>query len=77
VRKKTNLNISPGPVIFAKTYPENRQILSIYYSAKVLSGREKPGDKFTELAWVKPEELKKYFTTSLHPELYRIINKLK
>lgn len=73
VKKKTNLDIEPERVIFAKTYPENRQFLSIYYFCKIIGGKEKAGEKFTEIKWVKSEELKTHFTTSLHPELYKMI----
>ncbi|MGA2666492.1 MAG: NUDIX domain-containing protein [Patescibacteria group bacterium] len=77
VKKKTNLDVKIKDVIFAKTYPENRQFLSIYYTAEIVGGKVKAGEKFKELKWVKPEELKTYFTTSLHPKLYRLIQDLK
>lgn len=73
VRKKTGLEIEPEKVIFAKTYPENRQFLSIYFLTKIIGGEEKAGEKFVEIKWVKPEELKDYFTTSLHSKLYQMI----
>ena len=73
IKKKTGLEVKPERVIFAKTYPEDRQFLSIYYLAKVIGGKEKAGEKFVEVKWVKPEELKDYFTTSLHPKLYQMI----
>jgi len=77
VKKKTGLRIKPKGVIFAKTYPENRQFLSIYYLAKIVGGKEKKSEKFLEIKWIKPREVKKYFTTSLHPELYKILKKLE
>jgi len=73
VKKKTNLKIKVKNVVFAKTYPENRRFLSIYYLTEVIGGKEKAGEKFIDIKWVKPQELKKYFTTSLHPQLYSII----
>lgn len=76
VKKKINLNIEPKRVIFTKTYPENRQFLSIYYLCKTIGGVEKAGEKFREIKWVKPEELKTHFTTSLHPRLYQMILEL-
>lgn len=77
VKKKTNLKIKVKDIIFAKTYPEDRKFLSIYYLAEVVGGKEKAGEKFVKIKWVKPTELKKYFTTSLHPKLYKIITNLK
>ena len=76
VKKKTGLDIDIKKVLFAKTYPEKRQFLAIYYLAEKTGGTEMPGEKFTELKWVKPEELKTYFTTSLHPKLLEMINTL-
>ncbi len=73
VKKKTGLDIDSERIIFAKTYPEDRQFLSIYYSAEIIGGEEKAGEKFVEIKWVKPEELKGHFTTSLHPKLYQMI----
>lgn len=49
VKKKTNLKIKVKDVIFAKTYPENRQFLSIYYLAEKQSGKAKAGESFVEL----------------------------
>lgn len=69
VKKKTGYDIEVGDILFAKSYPEDRHFLSIYYSAKIVGGNEQPGEKFSELKWVKPENLKNYFTTSLHPKL--------
>ncbi len=69
IKTKTNLEIENLGAIFAKTYPEKPEFLSIYYLCEKISGREKPGDNFTELKWVSPDELEKYFTTSFHPKL--------
>jgi len=77
IKKKTNLDAEIKDVIFTKTYPENRQFLSIYFTAEITGGEEKAGEKFKELKWVKPEELKTHFTTSLHPKLLEIIKGLK
>jgi ADP-ribose pyrophosphatase YjhB (NUDIX family) len=74
VKKKTNLDIDIKKIMFSKTYPEDRRFLSIYYlvGAKNL-GEEKAGEKFVEIKWVKPSEIKKYFTTSIHLKLLEII----
>lgn len=76
VKKKTNLEIEPQKVIFAKTYPEKREFLSIYYLCDLVKGEEKLGEKFVELKWIKPLEVKNYFTTSLHPKLLELLEKL-
>jgi len=76
IRIKTGLKIEIKKIIFAKTYPEKREFLSIYYLCQVASGRVKAGEKFTELKWVKPNEVKKYFTTSIHPYLREFLKTL-
>ena len=77
VKKKTSLKIRVKEIVFAKTYPENRQFLSIYYLAESASVNAKAGEKFVEIKWINPKEIKKYFTTSLHPKLYKKITSLK
>jgi len=69
VRKKTGLDVDVKKVIFAKTYPEKREFLSIYYLCEVIGGKVNPSDKFVETKWVRPTEVKTHFTTSLHPKL--------
>lgn len=70
---KTGLNVKILDIIFAKIYPEKKEFLSIYYKCKVTGGKEKPGDGFVEIKWVKPEEIERYFTTSFHPKLKEYI----
>ena len=77
IKEKTRLKVENLGAVFAKTYPEKRQFLSIYYLCEKIGGAEKPGDNFTELKWVSPEELEKYFTTSFHPRLKEYIMNLK
>jgi ADP-ribose pyrophosphatase YjhB (NUDIX family) len=78
IKIKTGLNISMEKivVVFAKTYPEKRKFLSIYYYCEVKGGKEKAGNDLVELKWVKPTEVKKYFTTSLHPKLFKYLKTL-
>jgi ADP-ribose pyrophosphatase YjhB (NUDIX family) len=77
VKKKTNLDVRVIKIVFAKTYPEDRRFLSIYYLTEPKNiGEEKAGGKFVEIKWVKPVDVKKYFTTSLHPKLLKFLGKL-
>ncbi len=69
IKIKTGLEVEVKRIVFAKTYPENRELLSIYYYCEVIGGAEKAGEKFKELRWIKPADANKYFTTSLHPKL--------
>lgn len=77
IKKKTNLKVEIESIIFAKTYPEDRKFLSIYYFCKAKAGSEKAGEKFKELKWIKPLEIINYFTTSLHPKLLEYLNDLE
>ncbi|MBI1973680.1 NUDIX domain-containing protein [Candidatus Micrarchaeota archaeon] len=77
VKEKTNLKVGEERVIFAKTYPEKREFLSVYYVCAANAGCEKPMNGFVELKWVKPTEVKRYFTTSLHPRIYEFLRKLE
>lgn len=69
IKIKTGLDVDVENVVFAKTYPEKREFLSIYYYCESTGGEEKSSDKFVELKWVKPSDVQEYFTTSLHPKL--------
>lgn len=77
IKIKTGLEVNVQKVVFAKTYPEKREFLSIYYLCEFLKGQEKAGEHFLELKWVKPTEVKKYFTTSLHPNLLKYLKTLE
>ena len=77
IKKKTGLNIGVKKVVFAKTYPEKREFLSIYYLCDIRDGKKKAGEDLVELKWVKPIEVKRYFTTSLHPKLLKYLRTLR
>jgi ADP-ribose pyrophosphatase YjhB (NUDIX family) len=77
VKIKTGFDVVPRAVIFARTNPENRQLLSIYYHCDIVGGKEKAGEKHVENKWVSPTAVKKYFTTSLDPKIYDFLKKLE
>jgi len=77
IKGKTGLNVDVKNVVFAKTYPENRNFLSIYYHCEVVGGTEKAGDKLLEIKWVRPTEVRRHFTTSLHPALLDYLRTLE
>ncbi len=76
IKKKTRLDVNVKKIIFAKTYPEKREFLSVYYYCEVIGGKEKASEKLSEIKWVNPSEVKKYFTTSLHPKLLEYLKTL-
>lgn len=76
IKIKTGLDVEVKKVVFAKTYPEKREFLAIYYQCEVVGGEEKAGEKFIELKWIKPSEVQNYFTTSLHDNLLNYLKTL-
>ena len=77
IKIKTGLNVNIKKIVFAKTYPEKREFLSIYYLCEFVGGKEKIGEQFVELKWVKPTDVQKYFTTSLHQDLLEYLKTLE
>jgi len=77
IKEETGLDVENLGAVFAKTYPEKREFLSIYYLCEAKNGEEKPGGDIKELKWVVPEELEKHFTTSFHPHVKEYILNLK
>lgn len=75
IKKKTNLDVESLGAIFARTVSEKKEFLLIYYLCEVVGdiNEAKPGEKFIEIKWVKPEELESYFTTSFHLKLKEYI----
>jgi len=78
VKEKTGLDVKVKKIVFARTYPEKREFLSIYYycECEVMGGEERAGEDFAELKWVKPSEVVNYFTTSLHSKLLEYLKTL-
>jgi len=73
VKEETGLDVESLGSIFTRILPEQKNILLIYYLCEVTGGKEKMSDEFKELKWVKPNELEKHFTTSIHPQLKEYI----
>lgn len=76
IKEETNLNVESMGVVFAKTYPEKKDLLGIYFLCGITGGREKANEDFSETKWVSPKELKKYLTTSFHPKLQEYLEGL-
>lgn len=73
IKKKTDLDVTVKEVVFAKTYPEDRRFLSIYYLCEADGTETIAGEKFVETKWIEPQNVEKYFTTSLHPVLLQYL----
>jgi len=76
IKEKTGVSAEVRDVVFAKTYPEKREFLSIYLMC-VTDDTEAKAIDYQEIKWVNPTEVKDYFTTSLHPKLYAFLKKLE
>ncbi|MBU2616104.1 MAG: NUDIX hydrolase [Nanoarchaeota archaeon] len=73
IKEETNLDVKNLGTIFAKTYPEKKDLVAIYFLCESIGGEEKVGGELKELKWVKPDELESHFTTSFHPHLKEYI----
>ncbi len=79
IKENTDLDVTVKSVVFAKTYPEIREFLSVYYLCEKTtdSPTEQPMGNLKELKWVKPSEVVDYFTTSIHPKILEYLKSLE
>jgi ADP-ribose pyrophosphatase YjhB (NUDIX family) len=77
LKEKTGYEVKNLGAIFTKVYPENKKVSAIYFLCEVFSGTMKKGKFYTEIKWVRPEEIESYFTTSFHKRLREYILNLK
>ena len=76
IKEKTNLKIKNPKIIFAKTYPEKKEFMAIYFICNTFKGNIKASNGLVELKWVDAKDLEKYFTTSFHPKLKKYLLEL-
>ena len=76
IKLKTGYEVKNLGTFFSKTYEEKSNLLAVYFLTQVFEGEEKAGDDLTELKWVEPKELEKYFTTSFHKKLKQFLLEL-
>src|SRR5712664_2004750 len=69
VRKKTGLDIAVSQLLLARILPERPQFLLLYYRGRIIGGKERPGELFSELRWVGPRDALRLFSTSVDPEI--------
>jgi len=79
IKENTGLDVNVKQILFAKTYPEKREFLSIYYYCEILpsSQIESPMGNLKELEWVNPSEVTSRFTTSIHPVILEYLKSLE
>ncbi len=77
IKKKTNVEAKVKEKFFIRIPPERKEFMLIYYYCEFLKGKAKAGEKFFDVKWVKPLEVRKYFTTSIAPEVLKFLKSLK
>jgi len=77
INKKTNLKVIIKKLIFARLHKEKKEFLSVYYYCETTGKNAKAGEKFAEIKWIKPAEVKKYFTTSVDSAIMKFLKQLK
>jgi len=76
IKKKTNISVVVKRIVWARALPEKKEFLLIYFYCETAETEAKAGDKFVEVKWIKPVEVKKYFTTSIDPKMMEFLKKL-
>ncbi|MFH1546933.1 MAG: NUDIX domain-containing protein, partial [bacterium] len=75
IKEETNLDVDVKDIIHARLIPDSPEkktkILALYFHCITDSNDNKPGKEVSELKWVKPTEVSKYFTTSVCKEVMR------
>ena len=77
IKNQTGHKVKNLGAIFAKTYPEQEDLIAVYFLCESVGGNEKTGKKLIEMKWISPEEVENHFTTSFHPRLKEYILSLK
>jgi ADP-ribose pyrophosphatase YjhB (NUDIX family) len=76
IKIKTGIKVKVKDIILARVPKENKQFLLLYYLCETNQTKIKAGEKFVEVKWIKPSDVKKYFTTSIHPKLLKFLKAL-
>lgn len=77
IKEKTGYDVKNLGAIFSKVYPEQKDLMTVYFLCEIFKGEEKVGGDLIELKWVAPDEIEKHFTTSFHSRLKEYIMNLK
>jgi ADP-ribose pyrophosphatase YjhB (NUDIX family) len=77
IKDQTGYDVKNLGTVFSKVYPEQKDLMTVYFLCEVFGGEEKVAGNLLELKWVAPEELENHFTTSFHPRLKEYIINLK
>ncbi len=75
--EKTGLDADAKKIVFARTSPAKKEFVLLYYYCEATGGREKAADSLAELKWIRPTEVKKYFTPPVHPKVMEFLKSLE
>ena len=78
VKKETGLKVKVENLVAARIHPDSGfksvQIVALYFHCSPISDRkEKPGGDLSQLKWVRPTDVFKYFTTSTCDEVTKFL----
>jgi len=78
VKRKTGLEVKVNSLVAARVHPDagfkTAQVVALYFQCTPLSDNKvKPGEKMSELKWVKPTDVFKHFTTSTCDEVTKFL----
>jgi len=77
-KTETGLTIRVGELIHARHIPDGGQkkvnLIALYYTCRVQSGKLNSGGDFKEVKWVNASEINRHFTTSVSDEVMRYLN---
>lgn len=77
IKEETGLDADVKKIIFARTSPAKKEFVLLYYYCETAGGKERPEDSLVELKWIKPTEVKKYFTPPAHPKVMEFLKTLE
>lgn len=77
IKEETGYDVEVLGSVFARILPEKKDMVLVYYLCEIIGGEERAGDGAEETKWVKPEEIRQYFTTSFEPLLEEYITNLR
>lgn len=75
IKEETNLDAEVKQLILSRTPEESEKLFLNYYFCTTEQTKTKPNE-FKKLKWIKPNEVEKYFTTSIHPKILEFLKAL-
>lgn len=77
VKKKTGVEIKILSLYHARLFTIKPEFMLLYYLAEPKKLDIVAGEKFTEVLWVRPLQVTKYFSTEIDMKISSLLNKLE